>query len=498
MEKSITLFINKSTPKKLTEEIVITKPLKRLTISIDVEKDEYALMGYIVIRDEKNRIRFQKMAGYGEKIISIGKHAGDTTISGVPGPIGAGTWTLTVFLFTEYIEQKLGDLTFPLRFHISDRKAQITETIGKSLWVDRHYREQIWLGYYNRKTFYSSRKRWYKGDFHTHTHLSDGKETIENAMRKAVEMDMDFYVPTEHNVVPTGWIDDSLLILPGVEITTEIGHCNLIGIDKMPERLPEIMEFNQEPEIGEYLHETIREAKKRNWIVSINHPFLTVWKWKYGEARLSDIDCIEIINDPTYTDAKPSNDKAIRFLDFLWQNGHRIWGIGGSDSHNLAEERYEGASLPSIAGDPGTYVHCDSLTPELLVEGVKKGHIYVSRFCTADIRIESEGREFLPGDKLENCNRTVKMEIEVKGCSQTPEVYVIVNGERKKLVTDASQEGVRAADEVAFREGEWNWARFEVRTKEGDFLLYSNPVWQGTKKAAFLNYKEALEVFDED
>lgn len=122
----------------------------------------------------------------------------------------------------------------------------------------------------------------------------------------------------------------------------------------------------------------------------------------------------------------------------------------------------------------------------------------MSRFCTADIRIESEGREFLPGDKLENCNRTVKMEIEVKGCSQTPEVYVIVNGERKKLVTDASQEGVRAADEVAFREGEWNWARFEVRTKEGDFLLYSNPVWQGTKKAAFLNYKEALEVFDED
>ena len=128
-----------------------------------------------------------------------------------------------------------------------------------------------------------------------------------------------------------------MLILPGVEITTKIGHCNLIGIDKMPERLPEIMEYADTPEVKEYLYEILREAKKREWIISINHPFLTIWKWKYGEVGLDDITCLEIINDPTYTDARESNDRAIRYLDFLWEDGHRIWGIGGSDSHNLIE-----------------------------------------------------------------------------------------------------------------------------------------------------------------
>ena len=50
-----------------------------------------------------------------------------------------------------------------------------------------------------------------------------------------------------------------------------------------------------------------------------------------------------IVNDPTYEYAKESNEKAIRFLDLLWQEGYRIYGIGGSDSHNLIEERYDGA-----------------------------------------------------------------------------------------------------------------------------------------------------------
>ena len=37
----------------------------------------------------------------------------------------------------------------------------------------------------------------YKGDFHTHTRLSDGKETTWNATRKAEKDELDYYVPTE-------------------------------------------------------------------------------------------------------------------------------------------------------------------------------------------------------------------------------------------------------------------------------------------------------------
>ena len=84
MEKTVTFYINRTTPAKLEEELVICKPLKRLTISVDVEKEEHTLMGYLVVRDEKNRIRIQKMLGYGERTIVIARHAKNTTIGGVP------------------------------------------------------------------------------------------------------------------------------------------------------------------------------------------------------------------------------------------------------------------------------------------------------------------------------------------------------------------------------------------------------------------------------
>ena len=107
------------------------------------------------------------------------------------------------------------------------------------------------------------------------------------------------------------------------------------------------MAHNGEEIVDSYMEETIREARENHWITSINHPFLTIWKWRYDQTDLDDIDCLEIINDPTYTDAKDANEKAVRFLDALWQDGHRIYGVGGSDSHNLIEERYEGAG-PSL------------------------------------------------------------------------------------------------------------------------------------------------------
>ena len=39
---------------------------------------------------------------------------------------------------------------------------------------------------------------------------------------------------------------------------------------------------------------------------------------------------MEIINDPTYEYAKSANENAISFIDFLWQQGFRVFGLGGS------------------------------------------------------------------------------------------------------------------------------------------------------------------------
>ena len=74
-------------------------------------------------------------------------------------------------------------------------------------------------------------------------------------------------------MVATGWKDSSVMTVPGVELTSCFGDIGLIGIDKMPERLEELIESRGTKESGQYLYETVREAVKRGWILNLEHPF---------------------------------------------------------------------------------------------------------------------------------------------------------------------------------------------------------------------------------
>lgn len=411
-------------------------------------------------------------------------------------------------------------------------------------WVNASSRTPLCYDNYDWEKVYQVGKRWYKGDFHTHTVLSDGKETVENAMKKAKDMQMDFYVPTEHNVIHTGWVETDVMIVPGIEVTIKTGHFNLFGIDRFPETLQDILENMgsaeaKETQISADMNRILCEARERGWITSINHPFLHIWKWEYEDTKLSCIDCLEIVNDPTYTYAKNSNQKAIAFLDWLWQDGYRIWGIGGSDSHNLIDERYEGASEPSIAGDPGTYLYLEHLSPKELLRGLKNGHAYVSRYCGLDIRmsaVQPDGRErlYLPGDEIvcagdkEECVgdkaecvgdkaecagdkaecvgdkkklagvMRLRVRIEINGLAEEPTVYQVENRVRSILPVREKRPGVYVAEgEAFFGSGEWQWLRFDVRDAKGNFLAYTNPVYSGAKEHRFQTYGEALRAFEE-
>ena len=78
--------------------------------------------------------------------------------------------------------------TIPLRICISGEKRELQETMGSKVWVDRHYREQLWLGYFNSKEFYSNRTGWYLGALHTRTRMSGGENTIREAVRERKQM----------------------------------------------------------------------------------------------------------------------------------------------------------------------------------------------------------------------------------------------------------------------------------------------------------------------
>lgn len=121
-------------------------------------------------------------------------------------------------------------------------------------------------------------------------------------------------------------------------------------------------------------------------ILLVSQCYLSIWKWLYGDLRLDGVHCLEIINDPTYeadpeAKAGEANQRAVALSDLLWADGHRICAIGGSDSHNTLEERYPGATEPSVPGDPATFVYMEDLSAEHLLEGVRSCNCYVTRHC---------------------------------------------------------------------------------------------------------------------
>lgn len=520
MKKTICVTMNRQTDNFHEESFVVPHALNTIYIKVNLP-EECRYMSFLFLQDETGAVRLQKLLGYGEQNLAVGNDGEHTSIGGVAGHIGPGEWKLGIGIFTEYVCQRLGEKEAVLQITLTDEAGEITEPIGNWTWMGEGLRISPEKYHWDKQ--YQIGAKWYKGDFHTHTRLSDGKETVKNAMKKAKDMEMDFYVPTEHNLMHTGWCDTELCILPGIEITTDMGHFNLFGITEMPEKLLELVRYNGKPQMEQYVEETIQEANRKGWIVSLNHPFLTIWKWQYGKTALTDFQCVEIINDPTYQDAPASNDKAIRFLDALWEDGHRIWGVGGSDAHNLIEERYEGADLPSIAGDPGTYVFCENLSPKALMEQVKKGHMCVTRFCRILPEIIIDGKEYLPGEEFsvseqeestqvpqgtkdsgteENVQVLQETEIlygaEISGLEEEPEVFVVKNGQRylaKVFVNEAGNYCIR--EQVRPDRQEWNWVRLEVRKKNGDFLGYVNPVFCGHPKSHCKTVEELWKLMGE-
>lgn len=326
-------------------------------------------------------------------------------------------------------------------------------------------------------------------------------------MKKAEKMGMDFYVPTEHNVLHTGWPDTKIMVLPGVEITTSLGHFNIFGCVGTPGRLTHILKHDGEERISQEVEYTIREADEKEWLWSINHPFLHIWKWTYYNLKLKNLRFMEIINDPTYEYAKSANENAISFIDFLLQHGFRVFGLGGSDSHNLIDERYEGADEPSVPGDPATLVYMDGMTPSNLLKAVSKGHVIVTRYITMETYFIYENNEYLPGDRIEISSEsefennlvasvTIKINEETYGKDIVPELFLIENGIKKEIGLEKRDERTYMADVITnWHTMEWEWKRFEVTSKDYGFLGYVNPVFHGRKKSKLKTFGEAVKVW---
>lgn len=501
MKELMEVVIGKDTSTITEKSFMVPTGCKRLSIEHDLP-EEYGFLVFFIIRDPDGKIRFQKQLSCSESRISVGSDASNTTIGGVPGVIKSGVWKIDIILFSEYLKALAGDNRVTLHISISDHELPVTEVIGGSVWTKG---EMKYEGYDFQKLF-QKEKRWYKGDLHTHTRLSDGVELPETASRKAEFMELDYYVPTEHNVLHTGWPQTDVMILPGVEITTTLGHANLFGIDQRPESLDGILVHKEETLLKQDIKAIIKECRERNWLFSVNHPFLYVWKWLMEELPLEAMDCLEIINDPTYEAekqacAKEANEKAVLLADALWEDGYRVCAIGGSDSHKKIDDFYEGACEPSIPGDPATWLYMDGLSPEHLMKALRDCHSYVTRYCKVEAQLMAcdgeKTEEVCFGDRLGNSSKRLTYVISLEALNEEPVIFYILNG-KKYVCQQVECDGRRykVTGSISLKDG-YNWIRFGAQKQDGSFLFYANPVTRGEKEHRFHRFGKIRKYVEE-
>lgn len=484
MRKELSFQIKKNADTMQEGTFHVPSACKQIRTCYDLSM-EYTFLVFMVVTDPHGTIRFQKQLSYSEPLIQIGHSWEETTMGGVPGVLEKGKWTLRIYLFAEHLERLVQEKEIPFHVLVSDQKSSIMENMGDRVWVGSE------LSYvnYDFDKVYQKKAKWYRGDLHTHTRLSDGKELPVTANEKSKKMNLDYYIPTEHNVLHTGWPDTDVMILPGVEITTTLGHANLFGIDRIPRNLEDFLCHKEVQQLEEDTEQLLRECRERDWLFSMNHPFLYIWKWNYDDLRLKDLNCLEIINDPTYAadpaaKAEEANQKAILLADLLWEEGYRICAVGGSDSHNTIEDWYEGAEGPSIPGDPATYLYMEELTPHNLLAALKDCRCYVTRHCTIQTNL-------MFGKSYPQEAAYIYYKIELQGQLEKPDFYYIHNGEKVHCEkVEKTPEGYLAKGRVYFKDSEYDWVRFGANTKAGEFLFYGNALTRGSRNPESQKYGE--------
>ncbi|NMM65199.1 CehA/McbA family metallohydrolase [Clostridium sp. P21] len=482
-------------PPVITHKFTINKNLKWL--SIELKYDKKSRFG-LILWDSNKKIRAQILCTKSPIVIVIDESGKQSSASTLPGPIVQGEWTIETFKFLPELNCNINeDINYEIDINLGTDDINLEGTIPLG--------ENIWTLYSDNTSFLSvntyewnKRKkeglRWYKGDFHTHTTISDGKMTPKMNINQAKIMEMDFFVSTDHNILSTGWVEGDVLVIPGMEITSQKGHFNALGINKWIDFRLNTPDGGLSTDSG--MNRLMTETKGAGGLCSINHSMMTPWAWTYKETLLENIDTLEIICDPSYETSNQATEDVLDIWTKLWNDGYRIWGIGGSDSHLLAHETYIEEGEPSLIGDPGTFVLAEGLSASEIIKGVSLGRIYVSRGPKLDVKVKLEDKSFNVGGNLtklfENSEeKTVEYVIDLSNVKDELNIIFIENGKRVYSKTITEDNIITYA--FKWKDTEYSWLRADIRNKEGKLVGFINPIYKGYKNKNLKTWKDLLE-----
>ncbi|CQD06131.1 PHP domain protein [Mycobacterium lentiflavum] len=307
--------------------------------------------------------------------------------------------------------------------------------------------------------------RWYRGDLHLHTEHSDGERDPGELVSAAHAGGLDFIVSTEHNTNSANRVwptcrTGSLLVIPGVEVTTRHGHWLAAGLPPGG-----WVDWRYGPSDGVFPR-FAAEVRQAGGLVVAAHPAapLPGSAWEFGFA---DVDALEVWNGRWNVD----DEVSLRIWQRLLRQGRRIVAVGGSDSHAKRQ----------VVGAPQTAVHADELSTSAIIDGLRRGRSYIaaSRDVACELTASCPSGEVAgPGQRLRvRTGDAVTVTAVISGAPGTTAALITAAGcAGRATVASAGSRLQWELDAASAR-----FARLEVRDgrrgRLGAMVALTNPVW---------------------
>lgn len=339
---------------------------------------------------------------------------------------------------------------------------------------------------------------WYRGDFHAHTYFSDGSQSPPDLVEVARAEGLDFFAITDHNTIDAyaefGEVTD-ILIIPGLEVTLEIGHYNVFGLEGALDWVPEVCVWPATlPHLaGQYKtpSQLMQRAAAQGLLNSINHPLLAPWDWLDNDTDLRYVHCLEIWNDPSWPDNVRGNPRAVALWTQWLNRGYRITAIGGSDYHRPHPKPGENKP-PERLGLPSTFVYAEELSGAAILAGVRERRVYVTMGPRVTFQAFLGGNLYDIGADLGNLDGYVQFRGTVTHNAPI-RVQVLKNGNIAAEADFKDGNGELDYEDLSIRDAP-AWYRLDVLDQNGQILAVTNPIFVGPQKEPpALNYGDFVE-----
>ena len=289
------------------------------------------------------RGNMMKPGSKGDITLDLWVSPNDASEGGLPGPLEAGEWLAQINV------ERMGEETdYHLVIYAEFDPVPAPVTYD----YPDHYVVKAEAG-------------WYSGELHAHSTESDGKWPVKDVIQAVQDIGLDYFALTDHFTV-SQWRKMAPLqnkrtaLIRSSEITSHIGHANLHGIKRW------VNVYIDQPDWS--LNQAADDVHSQGGLVCINHAFSGDLCTRSFDFDWKKADLIEIYHNLEGC----NNITQISWWDHLLLTGHRIVGVGGTDSHHP----YEGYHA---MGKLLTWIYADELSEQGILAGLRRGRVYVSK-----------------------------------------------------------------------------------------------------------------------